>query len=223
MMEERLSERLKQQIEDWSSQLLCTSPLLILAQRGELSPAALAKYLGSLHYLFASSEQNLRRAAARAQQLGLRELAEHFAHKARQENGHADWAEADLTQLPEPARAHSAPARELLRLVALQGRLIERHPICFLAYALWAEYFTVLVGEDWLSALARAGYERGRVSAVARHLEADREHAATGLAVIDGFWTGDPALEEITTGINEACHIFERFCIEVCVMSTHAA
>lgn len=223
MTERRLAERLKQQIEDWSSQLLCTSPLLGLAQRGELSAAALAKYLGSLQQLFAGSERNLRRAAARAQQLELHVLADHLAHKARQETGHAAWAAADLARLPESARAHSAPAPALLELLALQERLIDRHPICFLAYALWAEYFTVLVAEDWLDALSRCGFGRGQVSAVTRHLEADREHAATGLDVIDTLWSGEPALREITTGVDEACHTFERFCLEICALSPHAA
>jgi hypothetical protein len=221
MTDEHLSTQLKQQIEDWSSQLLNTSPLLSLARRGELSPAALASYLGSLRHLFESSERNLRRAAVRARELGQAELATHLARKASEEQGHSRWAQDDLSSLPERARAHGAPAAELLRLVALQERLIERHPICFVAYALWAEYFTVLVGEEWLTALAQSGFARGQLSAVARHLDADREHAATGLAVIDALWTGDPPVREITAGVCEACHTFERFCQEICENSAH--
>jgi hypothetical protein len=221
MTDERLSTHLKRQIGDWSNQLLRASPLLSVAQRGELSPAALACYLGSLRQLFESSERNLRRAAVHARELGLSELAAYLARKSSEEQGHARWAEQDLAQLPAAARAQAAPTGELLRLVELQGQLIDRHPICFVAYALWAEYFTVLVGEPWLTALSRSGFSRAQVSAVARHLDADREHAATGLAVIDALWTGDPPLGEITTGVCEACHRFEGFCLEICEISTH--
>jgi hypothetical protein len=223
MNKDRLSACLKQQIEEWSAHLLSTSPLLTQAQRGALSQAAMAKYLGSLRYLFSCSEQNLRRAAARAHLLGLLPLAEHLEHKAKQERGHALWAEDDLQTLPDAARVNSQPARDLIRLVELQDRLIAQHPICFLAYALWAEYFTVLVADAWLAALAQSGFQRGQVSAIAKHIDADREHAATGLGVIDGFWTGDPPLGEITTGVAQACANFERFCLEICHDSSHAA
>lgn len=223
MKRERLSACLKQQIEDWSAHLLRTSPLLTLAERGALSPAAMAKYLGSLRHLFACSERNLRKAAARAHSLGLAPLAEHLAHKAGQERGHDLWAEDDLASLPDTVRRNSAPTRELLRLVELQAHLIARHPLCFLAYALWAEYFTVLISDAWLAALAQSGFARGQVSAIAKHVDADREHAATGLNVIDDFWTGDPALGEITTGVADASSIFESFCLEICHEGSHAA
>ena len=223
MHEERLSACLNQQIEDWSASLLRTSPLLTRAQQGALSQAAMAKYLGSLRYLFACSERNLRRAAARAHQLGLTQLAKHFEHKAKQERGHALWAEDDLSTLPENARANSTPARDLISLVGLQDQLIAQHPICFLAYALWAEYFTVLVADAWLAALAQSGFARGHVSSIAKHIDADREHAATGLDVIDSFWTGEPTLGDISSGVARASALFERFCLEICHDSSHAA
>jgi hypothetical protein len=223
MNQERLSASLKRQIEDWSAHLINTSPLLRQAQSGTLSQAAMAKYLGSLSYLFSCSERNLRRAAARAHLLGLFALAEHLEHKANQERGHAVWADDDLTALSDAARANSTPARDLIRLVELQERLIAQHPVCFLAYALWAEYFTVLVADAWLAALAQSGFARGQVTSIAKHVDADREHAATGLAVIDGFWTGDPPLREITTGVAQACSTFESFCLEICHESSHAA
>jgi len=223
MNEERLAEQLEQQIRQWSNHLLRESPLLALAQRGALSQVGMAKYLASLRHLFACSERNLRRAALRARELGLEPLAEHLAQKAGEEHGHADWASADLSQLPEAVRGSDTPARELLNLVQLQGNLIDQHPLCFLAYALWAEYFTVLVGETWLAALSRSGFPREQVSAIAKHIEADREHAATGLRVIDTFWTGDPPLGEILAGVERACHTFERFCLEICTLGSHAA
>jgi hypothetical protein len=98
------------------------------------------------------------------------------------------------------------------RLVELQRELIEQHhPLCFFAYALWAEYMTVRLGDAWLNALASSGYACTSVTAVANHVEADREHAAAGFDVLDPLWDGQPERAQILKGGAQAQQLFEAF------------
>lgn len=61
------------------------------------------------------------------------------------------------------------------------------------------------------------------VSAIDKHLDADREHAARGLAEIDALWHGKPAYAAMLKVVDEAAHVFEAFCDDVCAQSRQAA
>jgi hypothetical protein len=196
-------------IEHWAAELR-QSPLQKLAKRGELTPRALALYLESLRYLLHHSERNVMVAAARSQELGLGAVVEYFERKASEEQGHDSWASDDLALLPKGLVKEVQPAPSAIALTNLQ------RPLCFVAYILWAEYFTVLLGDEWLAALATCGYERSQVSAVAKHVEADREHAARGFDELDGLWKGQPASSVVLGVVEEAKRLFEAFCDEIC-------
>jgi hypothetical protein len=211
--------RLKESIEEYAEALSSSSALQAIAQRGELRPRAFAQYLESLRQLFQESQRSLALAAERSEQLGDAPLAEYFWRKVGEEHGHDEWASDDLAQLPAAASFEVSPARSIGRLIALQRELIAVHPICFVAYSLWAEYFTVLLGDDWLAALAANGYERGQVSAVAKHVDADRAHAAHGFAVMDRLWRGQPDQATVLRGVERAGAIFRAFCDEICCTS----
>jgi hypothetical protein len=199
-----LATQLKLGIEEWAHDLLRDSLLLELAKQGKLPPRAFGLYLESLRYLFEQSQQNLNAAAAAAQRIGHPELAAYFDRKAHEER--------DLR-----------PTRAIEDLVALQRALIEQHPVYMLVYTLWAEYFTVLLGDEWLDALSISGYGRAQVSSIAKHLDADREHAAAGLVEVDRLWRGHPERSLLLAVVDRAGRIFSRFCDEICGEAQRAA
>jgi hypothetical protein len=215
-MTNSLSERLKASIDTWASRLRSESPLMRAAQRGAVGPRGLALYLESLRYVFSHSQLNIRAAADRAAALQLGELAAYFRDKAAEEQGHERWAETDLTQLPADVTRGLAPAAASHALVALQRELIAQHPACFLAYVVWAEYLTASLGDEWLRLLAGCGYDRTSVSAVAKHVEADADHALLGFDAIDRLWQGVPGAAAILRGVECAQCGFEAFCVEIC-------
>lgn len=217
-----LATQLKTEIEIWAEQLRRHS-LASLALQGKLPPRAVALYLESLRYLFRNSQSNLAWASTVAAKLGDSALAEYFSLKAREETGHEQWAIDDLRRLPEATTAGLRPCAAIVQLVDHQRSSIERHPACFVAYALWAEYFTVLVGDEWLAGLSASGFERDHVSSIARHVEADRDHAAHGFAEIDCLWQGQPEPSVMLQTVASACEIFERFCDEICGEALRAA
>ena len=212
---ESLSRLVKSSIDSWAARLRAESPLMAAAESGELSPRALALYLESLRYVFIHSQANIRAAARRAEALQLTELADYFRAKSSEEQGHEQWAENDLQQLPSDAVRGIEPASACLALVALQEVLIDQHPLCFLAYTVWAEYLTASLGAEWLNLLANCGYDRGAVSAIAKHLEADVEHAFEGFDALDRLWQGAPGAADILAAVEHAELGFEAFCTEI--------
>jgi hypothetical protein len=218
-----VSFELRVTIERLAEQLRRTSPMAHIARAGRFTPAALALYLESLRHLFVASQRNLGRANTLAQVLGDARLAEYFARKLAEERGHEVWASADLSQLPASSTERVEPARAILRLTDLQETLLARHPLYFVAYALWAEYFTVLVGDEWIEALGHSGYREKQLSAVVNHVHADREHARASFAQLDELWRGEPSLEQLCAAVEEAAHEFENFCNELCAATGYAA
>jgi hypothetical protein len=216
------STALRSLIVPWAEALL-QSPLAVLARCGRLPPRALGFYLVSLRYLFASSQHTLRLAAERSAQLGDDKLTEFFRRKTREEVGHDHWATDDLTHLPASTIQRLEPARSVEHLVELQKSAIAEHPLCFVAYILWAEYFSVLVGDSWLDALETSGYARTRVTAISKHLELDRHHAARVLQELDELDDGTLGAQALAATVERACALFEAFCDEICAVAAEAA
>jgi hypothetical protein len=211
-----LASELRSSIDAWTEQLWQDSRLAQLTRDGALSERALALYLESLRFLFQHSQRNLVAAQARAEALNDHRLATIFGQKAAEETGHDQWASRDLSGLPLSSVQGVEPAPASRRLVELQRELImEHHPLCFFAYSLWAEYMTVRLGDAWLNALANNGYARSSVTAVANHVDADREHAAEGFAVLDQLWDGQPERALILRSVERAQALFEAFCDEI--------
>lgn len=217
-----LAAEIRTWIEDWSDELT-RSPLFRLTKAGKLTPRALAVYLESLRYLFKGSRESLMLAGERSSRLGYEAFALYFAHKVAEESGHDTWAIDDLARLPRNTAEGVEPASTIVALVALQRRLIAQHPMCFVAYAQWAEYFTVLVGDAWLEALEASGYARSGISAIAKHVEADRLHAANGFAEIDRLWEGQPDRATVLGALERAGCAFLSFCDEIAGVATRAA
>jgi hypothetical protein len=216
-------KQLRQAIEDSADDLRRNSALARLVKSGKITPRAIALYLESLRYLFSYSEQHLLSAAQRADALDEPGLGDYFREKAREEKGHDSWASADLARLPAASAAGIEPAQAVRGLVLLQKTLISQHPMCYAAYVLWAEYLTTLLGDEWLAALAAAGYSRDQLSAAAKHLEADREHVLRGFADIEALWQGKPEPVIVLGAVERAAELFRAFCDEICSEAQRAA
>ena len=211
-----LALELKSTIEAWTEALWRRSELVQLTRRGALPERALALYLESLRFLFHHSQRNLVAAQLRARTLEHDRLAAIFGAKAAEEVGHDQWASQDLSRLAPSAVQGVQPTENSRKLVALQQELIaEHHPLCFLAYSLWAEYMTVRLGDAWLDALASNGYARSAVTAVAKHVDADREHAAQGFSLLDQLWDGQPERALILSAVERAQALFAAMCEEI--------
>lgn len=218
-----IASTLRLKIEAMAAEVRRTTPLRGLAAGGGLTAHAVACYLESLRLLFKESQRSLVLAADRAEQRGHARLAAVFRDKTQEEQGHDAWASSDLAQLPAAATAGIAPVPATFGLIALQRELIADDPLCFMVYALWAEYFTVLLGDEWLSALAANGYARDQVSAIARHVDADRDHAAAGFEIMDRVWSGQPDELTLLRSIERAVDLFGQFCAEICSAARRAA
>jgi len=214
---------LREMIERSANDLRQTSALALLVKQGKITPRAIALYLESLRYLFAHSPELLRTAALRSDQLGRTGLGNYFRGKVHEEQGHDNWASSDLARLPAAVSAGVRPAQAVVELVALQRVLIARDPICYAAYILWAEYLTTLLGAEWLAALAASGYSREQLSSVAKHLDADREHAPRGFGEIEALWKAEPSAAAVFEGVEEAAQLFRLFCDQVCAEAQYAA
>lgn len=214
--------RLRELIQAWSQGLL-QHPLARLARSGQLPAPAMAAYLESLRLLFASADLSLPLALEQSKRLGDPGLIRYFERKIPEELGHDRWAADDLKQLPAVAKDNLNAVPSAIRLIELQRDLIAEHPLYFVAYILWAEYFSVLVGDSWLDALESSGYARNEVTAVSKHLETDREHAASVLEEIDTLWHGEPSQDDVVRAVQRASALFEAFCEEIHVVAQRAA
>jgi hypothetical protein len=221
-MAKSLSELVRRNIDGWANGLLHDSDLGRLTQEGKFPPQALAVYLESLRYVFVHSHESTVAAAVRARELELRDLSLHLLELAAEQRGREQWAARDLSKLPENAKHGLEPAAASCALVALQRDLSALHPMCFLAYAVWAEYLATLLGSQWLHLLATCGYERSELTAVARHIDASGDNALLGLAALDRCWGGVPSAPAILEGVQRAKRTFEEFCAELCRVAQSA-
>jgi len=210
---------LKYKIESWALEAARNSELKRLARTGQLQARSMTLYLESLRFVFEQSQLNLACAAQRCQELCDAELEAYFRSKVQEETGHQLWAVDDLRRFGEHSQR---PAPSSVALIELQRRAIALHPFCMVAYTVWAEYFTVLLGDDWLDDLAASGYQRDGVTAISKHLEADAVHAAAAFAEIDQLWRGQPESHVLVSIVEEACTLFENFCAEICAESLPA-
>jgi pyrroloquinoline quinone (PQQ) biosynthesis protein C len=173
-------------------------PAVEAAATGKITPAGVACYLASLHFLFTQTVPHMIRAEARANELGLSRLPAYFRGKVEEEEGHERWAEEDIAEF-ERANAglgSAAPAPAVRELVQLLAETIERDPRLYVAYAVAIEYFTVLTGPTWIEALSTGcGVSTDALTSVSKHVAADQHHAAAGFAQIDEL-LGDAKLFE---------------------------
>jgi hypothetical protein len=214
-----ISSILKQDIDRYVGELRSTRPLLARARAGTLPPATIGKYISSIHYLLTQTPVHLRLAEQRARDLGAQELAAYFATKRADEDGHHEWAESDLAHLRDAfgeAVGAPSPAQAMLALVEQTRAAISEDPYSYLAYILFAEYFTVTIGPEWLGALhASCGVPSSAMTSVANHVELDKHHVLEGCREIDAIVTDEGRHASLRSLLAATITRFSSFCQEL--------
>jgi hypothetical protein len=212
-----LSQILLRDVESYAARVRKESPLLTRAKARPLPPETIGLYLAGLRYLTQVGVQLLSRAAECAE-LGEDEaLAKHLQKKVSEETGHYRWADNDIRNLERQFKIRvtrqSSPA--LRNLMAFLARDIEEQPARFLAYALLAEYLTIVVGPEWLETLEKySGVLPSNLSIVKNHVELDHDHVQEGLSEID-FLVDAGELESMRRTIRTCSEYLDAFFSEV--------
>ena len=204
-----LAKHLSQEIERYAERLQRENRLLELARRGEVTLDIVVGYLSGVAFMLGRTEPHLERAAARAREQGRPKLAEFYEHKRREETGHERWAQDDFSELRRlfGAAAAKPVPRAIVELARFLEDAMDAAPASYLAYILFAEYLTVLVGPTWLTLLEeRCGIPKRALSAISKHVELDVAHVDEGLREIDALITSAdaPALSRVLTHSMEA-------------------
>jgi hypothetical protein len=218
-----ISEALKRDIEAYATHLRGSNELFKQARCGEVTPSAIATYIANLRLLVQHTDTNLRLAEKRAEELGKTSLARFFAEKRREEVGHDRWADNDMATLSGMfGVTHAAePSRSITGLLYYLRAMIAEEPMHYLAYILFSEYVTVLLGPEWLRLLEdRCGIPTSAMTVVGNHVELDKSHVDEGLREIDRLvGDGDP-LEPMRVALRTFMRYFEGFCSEISAIST---
>jgi hypothetical protein len=219
-----IADALRVEIEAYAARARQSSPLFTRARDGSLTPTHLTRYLANVHQLILYTPVCLLRAEERARALGREDLANHFREKRGEEVGHERWAEADLTRLSPrlaaPVPRDVAPAlKELIQSVL---RWIDEDPTLYLAYILFAEHTTVLLGPDWLRLLEEnCGVPRAAMTVVGNHVELDVDHVEAGLGSIDELVPDPTVLPRLRAVLLGSMTLFEQFCAQILQYADH--
>lgn len=209
-----IADALRLEIHAHARRTLESNPVLRRARSGQVDADVVARYLASLEFLLRETQLHFRRARDTARATGALALARHFEQKLVEERGHDRWAAADLIALVGDASAASfVPVAAIAELARANAELVEREPADYLAYVLWAEAFTVLVGGVFIRELVgRCGIKAEALTCLANHVELDEDHADEGCEAIDRL-VDDPArLEPMRAVVLTAARHFDRAC-----------
>jgi pyrroloquinoline quinone (PQQ) biosynthesis protein C len=209
-----ISDVLRNDIDDYA-RALRQSPLLEDARAGRVTPAVVGRYLASIHYLLTQTPIHLALAQARALEHGRAGLVRYYEQKLLEEQGHHHWAEADQSRLAElfGEAAVQEPAPTMIALVRNTRAIIERDPVLYLAYILFAEYFMVVMGPEWLRALdEHCGIPASAMTAVSHHVELDKHHVAEGCREMDALIEDDRLHEPMRQALRDTMRHFSAFC-----------
>jgi hypothetical protein len=213
-----IADALRTDIERFARRIEDENALFVGAAEGRITPSILASHLVNVRHLIRHTPVHLERARDRAVEAGEGALAEHFAEKLAEEQGHDRWADADLTRLrsrfggEEPT---GGPTPSLLGLLHHIEETIDRDPALYLAYILFAEYHVVLMGPRWLRLLEeRCGIPASMLSVIGNHAELDQEHTAEGFEAIDALVPDPRMLAPMRETLRRSMELFQKFCAE---------
>jgi hypothetical protein len=213
-----ISDTLKDDIEAYALRLRDSNELFKRAQCGKLTPGAIATYIANLHLLVQHTEVNLELAQRRSEELGKMELAHFFEEKRRDEKGHDRWAEHDIAAMNGMfgVTPMAQPTRSISALLEYLRGVIAEEPTHYLAYILFSEYVTVLVGPEWLRLVEdRCGIPMSAMTVVGNHVELDKGHVAEGLHEIDRLVGDDEPVEPMRGALRASMGYFDGFCSEI--------
>lgn len=221
-----IADALKSEIDRYAAEMVHRNAMFVGAAQGRLSPEKAGFYLFNLRHVLEMSPVHLERARVRALALGDDRLAEHYATKRAEELGHHRWAESDLRSLYEElgiARV-GACSPALLGLLRHLEETIDRDPALYLAHVLFSEYLVTLMGPAWLALIEeRCAIPARMFSAVSRHADLDKEHAADGLDAIDRLVPDPAQLGPMRALLRRVIVDFDRFSAEVMAFGDRSA
>lgn len=209
-----IADALALEVHAHARRTLADNPVLRKARVGKVAPDVVARYLASLAFLLRETQDHFRRARDRARACGDLSLARHYDRKIVEERGHDRWAAADLRFLVGlEAAEHFVPVAAIEALAKANAALVEHDPADYLAYVLWAEQFTVLVGGVFIQELVvRCGVDPSALTCLSRHVELDADHADEGLEAIDRLVEDPARLEPMRQVILRTAALFDRAC-----------
>jgi pyrroloquinoline quinone (PQQ) biosynthesis protein C len=213
-----IADALRLEIEAHAARVRMSNPLLRRAAAGENSPVAVELYLVTLRYMIANTPSHLDRARDRSRETGLDDLATYYREKLAEEDGHERWADHDLRVLRGHRKIVSqpSPVPAAIRLSAFLRRTIEKDPVLYLAYLLWAEYFTTLVGGEVIEHLvSRCHVPADALTCLANHVELDKEHTEENLDALDALVDEPRMLEPLRRVLDTSMALFDRMCEEI--------
>lgn len=213
-----ISDALRQDIERYSSVVKVSNPMFVRAADGTLGQENVARYLTNILHLLQHTPLYLERAKNRAMERGDGKLADYFERKLGEEAGHDEWAVSDIERFSTDFRVECSHGivPSLSELLEYLRDTIDEDPTLYLAYILFAEYFTVLEAPEWLALLEeRCGVPRQFMSAVANHAELDKHHVHEGLDAIDALVADPSYLTSMREALRRSIGYFDRFMVEV--------
>jgi hypothetical protein len=209
---------LKVRIEEYYRHGKDSNPLFRKASTGELHPIELQQYLRSTHYLVHHTPVHLKRAEEISRERKHVLLAEFFASKRREEDGHDRWAQSDLNHLEKkfhPIQPRHV-AKAILKLIQYNASNIEKDPALYLPYILLAEYFTVLMGPSWLKDLeSNCGFTREMISVVGNHIELDKEHILHDIDALATLVDAEHYRQPFLEVLEECLRFYDAFAFEI--------
>jgi hypothetical protein len=169
-------------------------------------------------YLIREALEILSLAQSKANEVGHADLAAFYLRKMREEKGHDKWAQNDITALNRLFGTEAVKERSpaILGMLSYLRGATEADPMQYLAYLLFTEYVTVLMGPEWLSMLEeRCGVPQSAMSVVANHVELDKDHVEACLHEIDELVTDEKFHGGLKRTLHESMKYFDAFCGEI--------
>ena len=211
-----IADALRAEIETFAKTKSRENLLFRMAEEGNVDTVCIRAYLTNLHHLLRYTPICLVRARKLAIARGDHKLADHFKHKLVEEAGHFRWAEDDLASLPATVEAAPGVLPSMERHVAFILRTIDEDPTLFLAYILFGEYFTVVIGPEWLRLLEeKCGIPRTSMTVIDKHIEIDPGHVDEALDCIDDLVAEPSMLPRMREVLRDSMDYFYAFCTEL--------
>lgn len=212
-----LSQTLKSKVESYFYRVKDTNPLFDNARKGKITEKEVGAYLVNILYLIQHTPIYLNYAVRKAEERGQEEIAWFFKTKMGEESGHDKWAEKDISALTKEFQ-YTPPSQicpEISSLVSYLKEVIDKDPALYIAYIFLAEYFTVLLGPQWLNDLeTECGIPKSMMSVIGNHVELDKEHVLEDIREIDRL-IQDADEKKYVEVLEKAISLHEHFCSRV--------
>lgn len=185
----KLSNAMKQRVEQYWDELKKEDYYNQAILSGSASPEMVSHFLVNVRYLVQHTPVHLKKAYDLSISRNLSRLAQFFQQKLEEEQGHDQWADADLAKLER--RLKKPPVKtdihySMKKLIQHIENTINQDPHLYLAYIFFAEYLCVVCGPEMTSALQnQCGFPPQSLTVVENHAELDKDHVHEWEEVIE--------------------------------------